>query len=75
MSRPPCAGKVSVKLRKSTTTRRTTATRLRKSTAVLMAAWVGTFVVYVFVKPADSPDVPTAILNAVPTWNNPDSTP
>lgn len=64
-------------LKLSTTPRtpRTSATRLRKSTAVLMAAWVSTFVVYVFVKPAESPDVPTAILNAVPTWNNPDSTP
>ncbi|MFD4460279.1 hypothetical protein [Nocardia sp. NPDC058480] len=45
----------------------------RKSTAILMAAWLSTFVVYVFVKPTDkAADGPTTFLNAVPTWVNSD---
>ncbi|MDO3645641.1 hypothetical protein [Nocardia mangyaensis] len=44
----------------------------RKSTAILMAAWVSTFVVYVFVKPADPAATgPSTLLNAVPTWVDP----
>ncbi|MFD3705656.1 hypothetical protein [Nocardia sp. NPDC058658] len=43
----------------------------RKSTAILMAAWLSTFVVYVFVKPTETtPDGSTSFLNAVPTWVN-----
>lgn len=45
----------------------------RKSTAILMAAWVSTFVVYVFVKPADPAAAgPSTLLNAVPTWVDPE---
>jgi len=41
----------------------------RKSTAILMATWVSTFVVYLFVKPADTTSTgPVSLLNAVPTW-------
>ncbi|MFD8097998.1 hypothetical protein ACFV24_00520 [Nocardia fluminea] len=46
----------------------------RKSTAILMAAWLSTFVVYLFVKPTDTTaEGPTTFLNAVPTWVNPDA--
>lgn len=38
-----------------------------------MATWVSTFVVYLLVKPADQADAgPSSILNAVPTWVNPE---
>ncbi|MFD3742924.1 hypothetical protein [Nocardia sp. NPDC058633] len=41
----------------------------RKSTAILMAAWLSTFVVYLFVKPVDTAaEGPSTFLNAVPTW-------
>ncbi|MGS2805992.1 hypothetical protein [Nocardia sp. MW-W600-9] len=41
----------------------------RKSTAILMATWVSTFVLYLFVKPADTTNTgPVSLLNAVPTW-------
>lgn len=34
-----------------------------------MATWVSTFVVYLFVKPADTTSTgPVSLLNAVPTW-------
>lgn len=39
-----------------------------------MAAWLSTFVVYLFVKPTDTTaEGPTTFLNAVPTWVNPDT--
>ncbi|MFC4375138.1 hypothetical protein ACFO5K_13645 [Nocardia halotolerans] len=42
----------------------------RKSTAILLAAWLSTFVVYVLVKPTEkTPD--GNLFNAVPTWVNP----
>lgn len=46
--------------------------RMRKSTAILMAVWVGTFVLYVFVKPAQHetgstpPIVNTMLSNYLP---------
>ncbi|MFC6011161.1 hypothetical protein [Nocardia lasii] len=40
----------------------------RKSTAILMAAWLSTFVLYVFVKPVDKTDDGPSFLNAVPSW-------
>ncbi|GAB0102038.1 hypothetical protein JMUB6875_10050 [Nocardia sp. JMUB6875] len=46
--------------------------RTRKSTAILMAVWVGTFVLYVFVKPAEHeprttpPIVNTMLSNYLP---------
>lgn len=53
----PCAGKVSVKP--------------RKSTAILGAAWVATFVLYLFVKP-DQPAATgvTQVVNTVPALVN-----
>ncbi|MGW5109062.1 hypothetical protein [Nocardia sp. NPDC004123] len=45
---------------------------MRKSTAILMAVWVGTFVLYVFVKPAQHetgstpPIVNTMLSNYLP---------
>lgn len=45
----------------------------RKSTAILMVAWLSTFVVYVFVKPVEPGTTgPSTLLNAVPTWVDPD---
>lgn len=52
--------------------RRSTTLRTRKSTAILMAVWVGTFVLYVFVKPAEHeprttpPIVNTMLSNYLP---------
>ncbi|WP_278263512.1 hypothetical protein [Nocardia sp. AG03] len=44
----------------------------RKSTAILMAAWLSTFVVYVLVKPVEKVDTPpTTLLNTVPAWVDP----
>ncbi len=41
-----------------------------------MAAWLATFVVYVFVRPTDTTaEGPTTFLNAVPTWVNVDPQP
>lgn len=41
-----------------------------------MAAWLSTFVVYVFVKPTDTAaDGQSSFLNAVPTWVNADPQP
>ncbi|MFD9615561.1 hypothetical protein ACFWWS_40020 [Streptomyces sp. NPDC059083] len=46
--------------------------RMRKSTAILMAVWVGTFVLYVFVKPTQHetnstpPIVNTMLSNYLP---------
>ncbi|MEV0078034.1 hypothetical protein AB0H58_16640 [Nocardia neocaledoniensis] len=59
-----------MKLRKTVDLRKSV--NLRKSTAILMATWVSTFVVYVFVKPTEAKDAgPVSLLNAVPTWVNP----
>ncbi len=55
---PPCVRKESVKP--------------RKSTAILIATWVSTFVVYLFVKPADGTTTePVTLINSVPSWVNP----
>ncbi|WP_336081057.1 hypothetical protein [Nocardia sp. SSK8] len=44
----------------------------RKSTAILMAAWLSTFVVYVLVKPVENTGTaPTTLLNTVPAWADP----
>ncbi|WP_157172342.1 hypothetical protein [Nocardia pneumoniae] len=40
--------------------------RPRRSTAILMATWVATFVLYVFVKPEETTTVPTTLVNAIP---------
>ncbi len=40
--------------------------RPRKSTAILMATWVATFVLYVFVKPDETTTAPATLVNAVP---------
>ncbi|MFC4125245.1 hypothetical protein [Nocardia rhizosphaerae] len=46
--------------------------KLRKSTAVLLAVWMSTFVLYVFAKPADPKDAgPVSLLDAVPTMVRP----
>ncbi|WP_238815518.1 hypothetical protein [Nocardia brasiliensis] len=44
--------------------------RPRRSTAMLMAAWVGTLVLYLFVKPDAVPSRPEP-LNTVPAAVNP----
>ncbi|WP_280304767.1 hypothetical protein, partial [Nocardia abscessus] len=36
------------------------------STAILMATWVATFVLYVFVKPEETSIAPATLVNAVP---------